>query len=300
MKAKMRPITVIIWVIMIVCSLVLASCFFLPYASVDEETREWIEQHPNGTAIEEIGMTNKDAADLSLLEFYNLYSYMKNVSAGRDHDIAVICVVLLVTIAILTSLIVIFSILRLSIPTAVFALIDVLIYYLFAWDIHDRAVVGGQYSYWNFGYAYYMAYVLFVLMFILSIVFLCLRIFEKMEAKRKRKEMTKNMTASYYPQQTYQNGMSWQSNQQFQGYQMNGYQLPYYQTQAYQSPNYQPQGYQGNIYQQPNYQYQGYPVNMYNAPSVQSQGYQANVHQQDNSSGKADNSGVKQPIMYNQ
>lgn len=68
--------TLIPFIVLIIAALMTVVSFFLPYASVTAEKREQIDKYPNKMFIQEIRMTNKDAADLSLLEYFNIYSYM--------------------------------------------------------------------------------------------------------------------------------------------------------------------------------------------------------------------------------
>ena len=138
--------TFIPFLIMIVVSLALAASFFLPYASVTAETRAVIEKYPDEIFFPEVEMAAKDAADMSLLNFFNIYSYMagNNISV----DVATTCVVMISLLALFTVLIILFVILKRPVPIIVFTLLGFGVFFLLGTDFQMRKVIGaGKYDF---------------------------------------------------------------------------------------------------------------------------------------------------------
>ena len=298
MKTPMKPTTVIIWISLIICSVVAIITFFLPYASVDQETRKRIEVYPDEMYMAEINMTYEDAADISVLEMFRIYSYAKENTTGDYQTISSICIALIEASAILTLLVFVFSAFRQTIPILVFSPLNIGVFYLLAWDLHDRGVINDTYSFWDFNYAYYLTYVLHALLFVGSIVFLILRSQEKKVAKRKQNESYHFAQVTNYPFPYYQPQQNLSNVYPQSSFQPNYSQPPFPQQQNYyndsnQQPFYTASGLQPNNMQAPQQQLQNssivYPYSNYSAPSPQ------NPYSQQFSPQQAHNSQIVHP-----
>ena len=157
-----------VWILLIVAAILLAGSFFLPYASVDKETRKSLNQYPDQMYMAEIEMTNRQSADLALVEFFKMYSYISGNMSGNAKDIATLCVALMGVMAGITVLILLFALTKKPIPIVILSILNIGIAYLFSWDLKDRGVIDG--APYSFSVAYYLIFILLALLAVGSIV----------------------------------------------------------------------------------------------------------------------------------
>lgn len=175
--------TLIPFIVLLVAVLIAVASFFLPYSSVTAERREMIDKYPDEMFVQELGMTSKDAADMSLMEYFNVYSYM----AGHNQsvEIAITCVVMICVVAFFTLLTVLFVCLRKAVPTIVFSLLDLGVFFLLGADFQMRGVIGDGKTY-TFAIAYYLFIAALIVIFAAAIWLLVV----KMKNKKANKEQT--------------------------------------------------------------------------------------------------------------
>ena len=151
-RSWMKPASVV--VTMLGAALLVAS-FFLPYASSTGDYRAWLEANPDGMYAEELGMTNADAADLSLLEYARTYAQAEVF--GLDS--------LFIVYTFIIAAVLVFSVL--SFATVL----------LLNWDFQERGVVSG--SLYDWGIAKWVYVVAFVVTLAGAVWLLVVKVQEK-------------------------------------------------------------------------------------------------------------------------
>lgn len=177
----MKTKTTVVWIILLSIVLISIASFFLPYASVDGERREWLNKYPNAMYASEINMTNSESADLSLVEYFRMYLYGLSNLSGVNQQISVICVVLLSLLAVNTILLLLFVIIRKAVPCIVFSILNTGVFAAFSWDLADRGVIDG--SPYSFSVAFYLIILSMLLLFAGAIVAI---VFKKKEKKEQQ------------------------------------------------------------------------------------------------------------------
>lgn len=172
--------TFIPFVVLLVATIMTIASFFLPYTSVTPERRELIEQFPDGIFVEEIGMTNKDIADMSLVEYFKVYSYMANNNQSVSDS--VICITMICVTALFTLLIALFVCLRRAVPIIVFSILDFGIFCLLGKSFEILGV-GGKYGSYEFSVAYYLFIIALIIIFAAAIWLLIVKMKNKRAVK---------------------------------------------------------------------------------------------------------------------
>lgn len=169
----MKTKSFFIWLILIIAALLTIVSFFLPFAAAKEERRERLEKYSDEMYMEEIGMTNGEAKDISLVEFYKAYSYIAGNMDGNSKEVAVVCIVILAVLAFFILLTILFALLRKSVPVMIFSVLAFGALYLLGWDFKERGVI--ETSQYGFGIAYYFLMALLFILFVGAIVVLVIR-----------------------------------------------------------------------------------------------------------------------------
>ena len=107
--------------------LLLFSCFFLPLLTASGEYRETLEKFPEGDDAFGDVLTNEQAIDISMQEFFAVYW---DVYADNSKEEAVISICVFCGTAILSLIILIFALLKKSIAVIVFDFLAALPYFL--------------------------------------------------------------------------------------------------------------------------------------------------------------------------
>ncbi|MBE6642197.1 MAG: hypothetical protein E7615_00920 [Ruminococcaceae bacterium] len=162
--------------IALVGALLLITTFFLPFASATKEYRESLNDHPDKMYVEEINMTNKDAKDISLLEFGMIYSAAADL--GVNSGIAVTCLIIIIAFAVFAVLTTLFIALKKPIAALIFTLLSFGVFQLIKWDFEDRGVIPT--SKYDWGFAEVICYIGITIAVIGSILLLI----AKSKAKR--------------------------------------------------------------------------------------------------------------------
>lgn len=123
------------WVASALGAFLLVVAFFLPYATGTDEYKERIAANPEGMSIESIGMTNADAADVSMMEYTRAYMSAEMLGVSEFYLIYVPLMAGLLVCALLALL---FSVLRKPIPVMVFSVFTLGLSLLINWDFEDR------------------------------------------------------------------------------------------------------------------------------------------------------------------
>ena len=171
--------------IMLLGSFLLIAVLFVPFASATEDHRLYLQEHPNGVYAEEIGMTNKEAITLSLVEFGEIYA--KTVELGMSKEISITCLVIISVYALLVILTTIFSVLKKPIVSLIFNVLSLGVFRVIMWDFDDRGVILN--SSYDWGMARYFCYVGVAAVFIGGVYLLITKI-----KLKKERELTQKTT----------------------------------------------------------------------------------------------------------
>ena len=116
---------------------------------------------------EEIDMTNKEAVNISLIEYAKMYGYVATSMDGRDQQQGILSLVLIIAMGVFSILTLIFAIMKKSIRTIVFDCFSFLFFFLYIFDLKDRGVLPSDD--YNYGIAYYL-YIIFSIIIIISLI----------------------------------------------------------------------------------------------------------------------------------
>lgn len=153
------------YLILWISALCMLICFLLPYASATKDRKEHLKEYSDYYFAEEIGMTNQDAINISLLEYCKMYTYAAKVEMTQT--LAIICLVVMGITALFAVLTLLFAFLKKPIATFIFNLINLGAFSLMGWDYKDRGVIGNDN--YAFGLGYYLYYVLIVVVFAMAV-----------------------------------------------------------------------------------------------------------------------------------
>lgn len=180
MENTKKKMFLVVALSVILISLLVVVAFFLPYASAKADYRKILENFPQQIYMQEIGMTNADAMDISLLEFARVYGAFAE-SSGQIGAVGTIVVVMISLVGLFSLLTLIFAALRKPIVILIFNCLTFGTVYLLSWDFQDRGALPNN-SY-DFGMAYYIYYIGAALILAGAICMLVMKIQEKKQKK---------------------------------------------------------------------------------------------------------------------
>lgn len=180
MENTKKKMFLVVTLSVILVSLLVVLAFFLPYASAKADYRKILENFPQQIYMQEIGMTNADAMDISLLEFARVYGAFAT-SSGQIGTVGTIVVVMISLVGLFSLLTLIFAALRKPIVILIFNCLTFGAVCLLSWDFQDRGALPSN-SY-DFGMAYYIYYIGAALILAGAICMLVMKIQEKKQKK---------------------------------------------------------------------------------------------------------------------
>lgn len=139
----------------IIAAIAMVAAFFLPFVSATGDYREWLLENPDTVQSEEIGMTNTDMADLSLLEYVMSYSHGEDV--GMDGLESTFYMILCALPLVLSVLALVLSLASKPVGAIVFSILTVAVVSALVWDFSSRRIVydGGRMAFACAQYVYY-------------------------------------------------------------------------------------------------------------------------------------------------
>lgn len=141
--------------------LIMLLCFFLPYATASDNNREYLEEYSDSMFIDELEMTNEDAVNISLFEYFNIYKHA--LAINESELIAVICIILICASFGFTLLSLLFAVLKKPVAVIIFNVLNLVAFYANAWDHTDRGTIDN--SSYDFGIGYYFYYIAAAIVF---------------------------------------------------------------------------------------------------------------------------------------
>ncbi|MBE6651084.1 MAG: hypothetical protein E7613_07205 [Ruminococcaceae bacterium] len=165
------------FIVALIGSLLLILVTFLPFASANEEHKDYLEEYSGNMYVQEIDMTNEDAVDISLYEYGRIYAAATDIEMVSD--IAITCLVIICIYGLFSVLVVLFSLLKKAIPIIVFDVLALADFLLIKWDFSDRGILP------NFNYNWGVAQIICYIAFAITMVGAIWLLVEKIKIKSK-------------------------------------------------------------------------------------------------------------------
>lgn len=154
-KAKTKALRIPYLITFISGALLLLMMLF-PYASAKEGYKEILLKDADGFYAEEIEMTNKEAANISLGEYIVMYA--EAAKQGIQKETSIACVVIIAVFWALTVLTYIMAILKKPIGIVIFDLLAMCAFKIIHFDFEDRGIIPS--SSYDWGIANYLTYII--------------------------------------------------------------------------------------------------------------------------------------------
>ena len=147
--------------ITIIGAILLLLMLLLPYASATEDYEERLMKCADEMYVEEIGMTNADAVDISLLEFGRMYA--EAVRQGLHKEMSIACIVIISIFTKCAILTLLMTLIKKPIGIIIFDLLTMGAFWIICFDFEDRGVITS--SSFDWGIVYYLVYGIGVIIF---------------------------------------------------------------------------------------------------------------------------------------
>lgn len=145
--------------ITIIGAILMLLMLLLPYASATDDYEERLMKYEDEMYVEEIGMTNADAVNISLLEFVRMYS--EAASQGMHKEISIADIVIISIFAGCAILTLLMTLIKKPIGIIIFDLLTMGAFKIICFDFEDRGVIPS--SSFDWGMVYYLVYVIGVI-----------------------------------------------------------------------------------------------------------------------------------------
>ena len=128
---------------------------FLPYESSKGEYREYLKKNPDSINLPEVGFTNKDVVDISLVENFKLHNFIiNNYYEDKLYDDALFNMVPTIAIVVTIVLISLFVLLDKKVPIIIFDVLLVISLIILNYNITSKGIIPtDNYTY---GLTYYL------------------------------------------------------------------------------------------------------------------------------------------------
>ena len=176
LSEKSKNPLLIPFLIALVGVILTVSTLFLPFATATPEYREYLLASPDDYYAEEIGMTKRDAVNISLFEFWRMYAAAYRL--GLSETIALVCLIIISVFAGFVLLTLLFVVLKKATPAIIFDILSFAVLRLIRWDFSDRGVLPDSMHDW--GIASLIAYVGMIIVIVGALLLLI----AKVKAKR--------------------------------------------------------------------------------------------------------------------
>lgn len=147
--------------ITIIGAILMLLMILLPYASATEDYEKRLMKYEDEMYVEEIGMTNADAVDISLFEFGRMY--IEAVNQGLNKEISIACIIIISLFAGCAILTLLMTLIKKPIGIIIFDLLTMGAFKVICFDFEDRGVIPSSSFEW--GIVHYLVYVIGVIIF---------------------------------------------------------------------------------------------------------------------------------------
>ena len=168
------------FLITVVAAILMLMMVFLPYASANSEYKEILIKDSDAMYVREIGMTNSEAINISLLEFVKIYLETAKQDIQKEASIA--CIVIIVIFTVFALLTVFLSLIKKPIGIIVSDILALIAFKIIHFDFEDRGVIPS--SSYNWGITNYLTYIIGIIT-IIGAVWMFIE-------KKKNKELAEN------------------------------------------------------------------------------------------------------------
>lgn len=148
-------------IITIIGALLMLLMLLLPYASATEDYEERLMKYEDEMYVEEIGMKNADAVDISLFEFGRMYA--EAARQGLHKEMSIVGIVIISIFAGCALLTLLMTLIRKPIGIIIFDLLTMGAFKIICFDFEDRGVIPSTSFDW--GIVCYLVYVIGVIIF---------------------------------------------------------------------------------------------------------------------------------------
>lgn len=161
--------------VLIIISIIMVASFIMPYLSAKGDYKKYLKDYATEMNTEEIEMTNADAVNVSLYEFFRIYQY--GWSHGQQKEVSALYTIMIGIVVVLSILILISALCRKPIAVIIFDIFQILVFRILASEFKILGLVkNGRYV---FGVGYYIYYLSFIVAIVLAVVLLIIKINEK-------------------------------------------------------------------------------------------------------------------------
>lgn len=159
-------------------AILLIITIFIPFASANDEYKEYLMSHSDSVYSEEANMTNKNAVNISLAEFIKIDSAI--VEMGVSKEILIANMVVIFAFCFFAVLTLLFSLLRKPIAIFIFDIISFAAIRVVKFDFEDRGIIPSN-SY-DWGIALVICYIGIVIVAVSAVILLIAKIKNKKAA----------------------------------------------------------------------------------------------------------------------
>jgi len=143
------------FIITLIGAILMLVMLLLPYASANSEHKDYLIEHSDDMYVQEIGMTNSEAVNISLVEFVRIYSEAINENINKETSI--VCIAIIAIFAVFALITIILTLLKKPIGIIISDLLALVIFSIIHFDFKDRGVIPNR-SY-DWGITNYLTYI---------------------------------------------------------------------------------------------------------------------------------------------
>ena len=143
------------FIITLIGAILMLVMLLLPYASANSEHKDYLIEHSDDMYVQEIGMTNSEAVNISLVEFVRIYSEAINENINKETSI--VCIAIIAIFAVFALITIILTLLKKPIGIIISDLLALVIFSIIHFDFKDRGVIQNR-SY-DWGITNYLTYI---------------------------------------------------------------------------------------------------------------------------------------------
>lgn len=143
------------FIITLIGAILMLVMLLLPYASANSEHKDYLIEYSDDMYVQEIGMTNSEAVNISLVEFVRIYS--EAINEDMNKETSIVCIAIIAIFAVFALITIILTLLKKPIGIIISDLLALVIFSIIHFDFKDRGVITNR-SY-DLGITNYLTYI---------------------------------------------------------------------------------------------------------------------------------------------
>lgn len=143
------------FIITLIGAILMLVMLLLPYASANSEHKDYLIEYSDDMYVQEIGMTNSEAVNISLVEFVRIYS--EAINEDMNKETSIVCIAIIAIFAVFALITIILTLLKKPIGIIISDLLAMVIFSIIHFDFKDRGVIPNR-SY-DWGITNYFTYI---------------------------------------------------------------------------------------------------------------------------------------------